>query len=67
MFGDSSASVAISHPETRRPPTFRRHVPTQTPEGALSAVKIVKRLRGAGFETYLYYSVQKDEIICKIR
>lgn len=47
--------------------TFCRHVPTQTPEGALSAVKIVRRLRRAGFETYLYYSVQKDEIICKIR
>ena len=39
----------------------------QAPDGALSATEIVRRLHTAGLETYLYYSVQKDEIICKIR
>ncbi|CAM9486276.1 unnamed protein product [Ascophyllum nodosum] len=42
-------------------------LPANAPDGALSATEIVRRLHTAGLETYLYYSVQKDEIICKIR
>lgn len=39
----------------------------QPPVGTPTADSIVRKLTNAGLETYLYLSVQEDEIICKIR
>eukprot|EP00904_Undaria_pinnatifida_P001081 jgi/Undpi1/10974/HiC_scaffold_30.g13275.m1 len=41
--------------------------PTEAPEGVPPASECIKRLHMAGLETFLYYSVQGDEIVCKIR
>lgn len=41
--------------------------PTEAPQGVPPATEIVERLHVAGLETFLYYSVQRDEIVCKIR
>lgn len=45
----------------------KRLVFLQPPQGAPGAESIVRKLHNAGLDTYLYLSVQEDEIICKIR
>ncbi|CAN0416237.1 unnamed protein product [Pylaiella littoralis] len=41
--------------------------PTEPPEGVPHASEIIRRLHNAGLETFIFHSVQMDEIICKIR
>ncbi|CAB1117241.1 unnamed protein product [Ectocarpus sp. CCAP 1310/34] len=48
-------------------PTDVRACHCWPPSGVPHASEIIRRLHNAGMETYLYYSVQMDEIICKIR
>jgi len=79
---DSSINE-VYHPDALNTENFRSingydwdmvmFFPVAAGEGAAAAQQsekrgaIVQALHGAGVETYLYYSAQKDEVVCKLR
>lgn len=65
--GEPSSNIRVHDPYSEMgnsfdgEPTGEFTVPKLTPE------EIVRRMNEAGLETFLFYSVKKDKLICKVR